>query len=86
MFERQRHQALNRVGLSRLGGGRRWNVNVGVYDVVEEVGHPELHRERDDLEDLRVLVSGLPNRLKVGIADFAVGFRLPSSRGRRRCA
>jgi hypothetical protein len=51
MFERQRHQALNRVGLSRLGGGRRWNVNVGVYDVVEEVGHAELHRERDDLED-----------------------------------
>ena len=67
--------------------GRRWNVNVGVYDVVEEVGHPELHRERDDLEDLRVYVSGLPNRLKVGVADFAVRFRLPSSRWRRRrCA
>src|SRR5215469_2711149 len=27
------------------------DVNVGVHDVVEEVGHPELHCGRDDLED-----------------------------------
>lgn len=54
--------------------------------VLRKLVIPELHRERDDLEDMRVYVSDLPNRLKVGVADFAVGFRLPSSLGRRRCA
>jgi hypothetical protein len=54
--------------------GRRWNVNVGVYDVVEEVGHPELHRERHDLEDLRV--HGLLEQFEF------VGRYFPECRGR----
>ncbi|MCX4460668.1 hypothetical protein OG585_50325 (plasmid) [Streptomyces sp. NBC_01340] len=56
------------------------DVDVGLDDVVDEVGEQELHRHRDDRQDLRVGVPGAPHTRELGVADLPAAGERPGGR------
>jgi hypothetical protein len=65
-----------------VGSGRE--VDVGVGDVVHEVGQQELGGQGDELDDLLVVVAGVSNRVEVGVGDLAAFLDDASREGSRR--
>src|SRR5262249_8004784 len=51
------------------GGPNDREVDVGLPDLVEEVGEAVLSGDRDDLHDLAVVEAGIADRVDVDIAD-----------------
>src|SRR3954463_10315014 len=67
---------------SRLGGLELGEVDLRIRDVVHEIGHEELRRQGDDLDDLPVGEPGLAHRREVRIAHPAA--RLDQTLGEAR--